>query len=250
MISIRSHVHESEGHEGYGMKVTAIIPAYNEVQRIAETVAAVRRIRGVDEVLVVDDGSTDATGAVAAAAGARVLTLRRNRGKGGALTEGIKAAGGDVLLFLDADLGRSAEQGRALLEPVLRGEADMTVARFPERRHRGGFGLVKRLAAWGITRLTGRTLRAPLSGQRALRREVIESAGSLAPGWGIEVGLTIDAIRQGYRVLEIPTDMDHAVTGRSAADFWHRGRQFLAVARVLLGRMVPLGRMRRRDPVR
>lgn len=226
------------------MRVIAIIPAYNEALRIGETVAAVRRIRAVDEVLVVDDGSKDATSAVAARAGARVLTLQQNRGKGGALSEGIKAARGDILLFLDADLGRSAEQGRVLLEPVLKGEADMVIARFPERRHKGGFGLVKRLAAWGIWRLTGKAVSAPLSGQRAVRREVLAATGSLAPGWGIEVGMTIDAIRQGYRVVEVATEMDHAVTGRSPGDFWHRGRQFLAVGRVILERL------RRRDPVR
>lgn len=91
-----------------------------------------------------------------------------------------------------------------------------------------------RLARWGIARLTGQTMLAPLSGQRAVRRQVLEDAGGFAAGWGVEVALTVSALQNGYRILEIPTQMSHRVTGRSPAAILHRAQQFLAALRVLL----------------
>ena len=73
----------------------------------------------------------------------------------------------------------------------------------------------------------------PLSGQRALRREVWERIGGFEPGFGAEVALTIDAIRAGFRVVEVPTTMTHRVTGRDWAAKRHRARQLMAVARAL-----------------
>src|SRR6185437_14001853 len=80
----------------------------------------------------------------------------------------------------------------------------------------------------------GQTMQAPLSGQRAARREVIEAAGGFAAGWGAEIGLTVAALRAGFRVLEIPTTMTHRVTGRSPAGILHRAGQFWGAGRVLL----------------
>lgn len=94
-------------------------------------------------------------------------------------------------------------------------------------------GLVVRLARWGIRTLTGQTMVAPLSGQRCIRREILQKCGGFADGWGVEVALTIRAIRAGYRVKEIPTRMSHRVTGRSWKDIRHRAAQFIAVARIL-----------------
>ena len=221
--------------------VTAVIPAYNEAETIGATVAAVRRIAGVDDIVVVDDGSSDETAAEAENAGAgRVVVLEQNRGKGAALSTGIATARGDVLLFLDADLGESAAQSLPLVEAVLSGETDMAIAILPavqtkEGSRAGGFGLVLKLARWGIRRLTGRTMKAPLSGQRALRREVVRRMKSLDRGFGVEVGLTIDALRGGFRVEEIPAPLTHRATGRDVKGFLHRARQFcdvlLAIAR-------------------
>lgn len=222
---------------GPGVAVSAIIPAYNEAGRVGETVRALARAGVADEVLVVDDGSWDGTGAAAAGAGAAVLRLPSNGGKGAALDAGAALARGRVLLFLDADLGATAGEAAALVAPVLSGEADMAVAVFPRRGGgNGGFGLTVGLARWGIRRLTGLCPVAPLSGQRALRRPLYDAAGPCAPGFGVEVGLTVDALRAGFRVVEVPVRMDHAVTGRDLAGFCHRGRQFLAVLRALLDR--------------
>src|SRR5205814_8231717 len=132
---------------------------------------------------------------------------------------------------LDADLGESAAECAPLLAPVLTGEADMTLAVFPGLRGSGGFGLVARLARWGVQCLTGRRLAAPLSGQRAMTRAVWERVGRTAPGYGAEVGLDVDVLRAGFRLVEVPTRMSHKAGGRDLVGFRHRGRQMGAVVR-------------------
>jgi glycosyltransferase involved in cell wall biosynthesis len=215
--------------------ISALIPAYNEADRIASTVRAVRRIPCIDQIVVIDDGSSDATAGEAEAAGADVVLRQANAGKGAALQAAFELAEGDILLLLDADLGESASEGNRLVEPILAGSADMTIANFTATSGKGGgMGLVVRLARWGISWLTGRQMRTPLSGQRAVRRDLIECVGGFAPGWGAEVALTVNALRSGYRVQEVDTTMTHRVTGRSLAAIRHRARQFIAVAGVLL----------------
>ena len=216
------------------MKAAAIIPAYNEGDRIADTVRAARQIPGISEVIVIDDGSKDNTAEAAQSAGAdQVITLKTNSGKGAALSAGMKATDADVLLLLDGDLGSSASGASALLDPVMSGQADMTIASPPPIARSGGFGFAVRIGRWGIKRFTGRIMQSPLSGQRAIRREIIDKIGGFNHRFGVEVGLTIDAIRMGYRVEEVPLEISHRVTGRSLRGFIHRGRQFLDIACVL-----------------
>jgi glycosyltransferase involved in cell wall biosynthesis len=214
--------------------VSAIVPALNEAQRVAATIEALCGVESISEVVVVDDGSTDETSQVAEAAGAQVVKLQSNNGKGRAVLEGVKVARGDILLFLDADLQQSARQASLLLQPILDGSADMAIATFPVVPGRGGgFGFAVRLAQRGILKAAGRRMEAPLSGQRALRREVIERVGKLDSGFGLEVGLTIDALRLGFRVVEVPTTMTHRVTGRDFRAMLHRLKQYLAIRAAL-----------------
>lgn len=221
------------------MNVVALIPAHQEAARIAETVRAAASIPGVRRVVVVDDASTDGTAALAEEAGAEVLRLLENVGKGAALDAGIALAGdADAVLLLDGDLGPTASHASLLLGPVERGQADMTVAVFPRPAGKAGFGLVKGLARAGIRALAGAPGRAfpadaPLSGQRALTRACLERVTPFAFGYGVEVALTVRALRAGMRVVEVPTTMAHDATGRDAAGFAHRGRQFLHVARAI-----------------
>jgi len=215
-------------------KVVAIVPAHNEAKFIRQTVTALSGIRAISEVLVVDDASTDNTAALAAAAGARVITLPQNMGKGGAVNTGVQSAPAEVYLLLDGDLGPSATDAVHLLKPILTGRADMTVAQFPPPRRKGGFGLVKGLARLGIRALTGQVMKSPLSGQRAMTGEVLASLYPFASGYGVEVGMTIKAARLGYQVLEVPVQMHHDETGRDLKGFRHRGRQFWHVTRTLL----------------
>jgi len=214
--------------------VLVVMPAWNEQARVAQTVRAALSIPTVDCVLVVDDGSTDNTAAIAAAAGADVLSLPGHKGKGEALAAGIAAISADIYLFLDADLGVSAQAAAVLLEPVLHRTADMTIARFP-RTGPAGFGIARGLARRGIQWLTGWLPESPLSGQRAISQEVVQKV-DIASGWCAEVGLTVDAIRNGFRVQEVPVACQHRHTGRDWRGFLHRGRQFTAIAAVLWSR--------------
>ena len=219
--------------------VSVVIAAYNEADRIADAVAAARALPGVGEVVVVDDGSADDTAAVAAAGGAVVARHARNRGKAGAMETGADQASGDLLLFLDADLGAAAAEAGVLVNPVREGAADMSIATFPALPGRAaGFGLVVRLSRWGIRRLTGRSPAAPLSGQRCVTRGAFAAARPLAPGFGVETALTIDVLRAGFRVVEVPTRMHHRVTGSDWRSRRHRARQLLHVARALLPRLL------------
>jgi len=218
--------------------VSVVIPAFNEGRAIARTVAAVRNLPGVSEVIVVDDCSTDDTAARARDSGARVVSLPVNRGKGAALNAGIAAAGGEVIVLLDADLGDSAAEAHKLILPILEGRADLTIARFPAARRRGGFGLVKGLARRGIRHFTGLEMESPISGQRAVRRELLSQLLPLAGGYGVEVGMTIDAAVRGYRLLEVPVQMRHRETGRDWRGFVHRGRQFRDIMLTLIRRRI------------
>jgi len=223
------------------MSTVVLIPAHQEAERITATVTAARTIAGVDRIVVIDDASSDGTADLAAAAGAEVVRLSANVGKGAALDEGLQRVRGDadVLLLLDGDLAASASQGALLLAPVLEGRADMTVAAFPRPAGKAGFGLVKGLARFGIRLLGGEAGRAfaaaaPLSGQRAMTRSCWEVVTPFAFGYGVEVALTVRALRAGFRVEEVVTTMSHDATGRDVAGFTHRGRQFLHVARAIL----------------
>ena len=219
--------------------VAVIIAAKDEAARIVTTVSAARRIVGVDLVIVVDDGSSDATARLAAGAGAVVLSHPRNRGKAAAMATGARAvAVQDLsdpavpgrarrLLFIDADLEDSAANTAVLVAPVASGEADMTIAILPpQSTSGGGHGFVVRLARNGIKRLTGWTPTQPLSGMRCLSREAFEAASPLARGWGVEVGLTIDVLGVGLRVVEVPCEVQHRVTGSSWRGQVHRARQY------------------------
>ena len=214
--------------------VSVIIPAHNEAGTIQATIKAALGMPGVTEVVVVDDGSTDGTEELARQAGATILLRHsRNLGKGAALQTGWRASHGDVLLLLDADLGSSAAEGTKLLQPVLSGAADATIARFPRSARGGGLGLALRLARWGVRRLTGVSVEFPLSGQRAIKRCVLEDIGGFSHRFAVETGMTVDLLRRGYRVLEVDTAMSHRLTGRNVAGFVHRGRQLLNIAGVL-----------------
>jgi len=225
------------------------MPAHNEAARIAASVTAARAIPGVGDVVVIDDGSTDATAERARSVGARVVSLPHNIGKGAALNAGLAHidAEVDVLLLLDADLGDTASEGARLLEPVAAGTADMVVGALERPRGSGGFGLVKALARRGIVRLGGGDFQpaAPISGQRALSRAAWTAATPFAAGYGAEVALTVRALRAGLRVTEVPVAMRHAATGRDLAGFLHRGRQFFDIVTTLAALSVETRRRER-----
>lgn len=221
-------------------RVVALVAAHDEAERIGGTVAALRSLPALAEVVVVDDGSSDATASVALAAGASVLKVRRRAGKGRALEGALRRiAPADVWLLADGDLGASARGLSEVVSEVLEGRADLAIAALAPAQG-GGFGLVKRGAARAIRLMCGFEAHEPLSGQRALTDEVLAACRPLARGFGVETGLTIDAVRRGFRVVELETDLSHRPTGRDLRGFAHRGRQGLDILFALVSRALGL----------
>ena len=226
--------------------VAVVIPARDEADRIQPTVTAALGIPGVALVIVVDDGSKDGTAAAARQAGAIVTRHARNRGKGAAMETGAEAVAlldqrehrdrPRHLLVLDADLAGTAALAGPLTEPVLAGTADMTIAVFAATVKLGGHGLVVGLSGAGIQRAAGWRPAQPLNGQRCLTRAAFEAARPLARGWGVETGLTIDLLRQGWRVTQVQVELAHRATGTGLRAQLHRAHQLTDVARALAAR--------------
>ncbi len=235
-----------------------VVAAYNEAERIGATLAALAHAFPGAPLWVADDGSTDATSEIARRAGARVVGSERVIGKGGAVTlaarralhevsgdgAGAAAAGAGadaewLFVLCDGDLGESAVELVALADAVASGRADVAVAAF-SRRVGGGIGLALGFARWAIFRRCGLSTVAPISGQRALSARVLRDVLPLADGFGMEIGMTIDAVRAGHRVAEIELELTHRASGRTPAGFAHRARQLMDFVRVYWARRVTL----------
>lgn len=220
-----------------------IVPARDEAERIAGTLAALEGIPGLSALIVVDDGSLDNTAEVSRLHGAEMVASSPpgcSRGKGQALLLGLTRARNlspQVLLLADADLGASASELSALIT-ALDDEHPVAVAAFPPARG-GGFGFVKSFARRDIARRTGRDFAEPLSGQRALLLPALDALPGIAPGFGAEVGMTLDWLAAGIEPQEIPLPLSHRPTGRSSAGFAHRARQGRDVLRALSGTRCP-----------
>jgi glycosyltransferase involved in cell wall biosynthesis len=213
-----------------------LIAARDEAQRLPATLAALRDALPGARIVVADDGSRDATADVARAAGAEVVRSHRPLGKGGAATLAARAVLAQTIapdppavLLCDADLGSSAARLTVLLDAVGEGGADLAVAVFA-RRVGGGFGLAVAAARRAIADLTGLRMQAPLSGQRAMRGELLACVVPFAGRFGMEVGMTVDAVRAGFDVVEVPLELEHRATGRSLRGFAHRARQLADLA--------------------
>ncbi|ASR57006.1 glycosyl transferase family 2 [Cellulomonas sp. PSBB021] len=223
-----------------------IIPAKDESRRIAATVRSAKAIPHVDLVLVVDDGSEDNTQHVAREAGAVVVRHSHNRGKAAAMETGAAVVAmrdapdrpARVLLFIDGDLAETAVNTAPLVPPVLEGHTDLAIANLPPQPGAGGRGIVVGAARRAIASLTGWTPNQPLSGMRCLTREAFEAATPLAHGWGVETGMTIDLLRQGFRVVEVPCDLRHRPSGGDLRGQLHRAAQYRDVQLAVNARRV------------
>lgn len=212
-------------------EVAVIVTAYNEADRLGDTLEALAGAFPGARVLVADDGSRDATAHVALQHGAELVRAPRTIGKGGVATLAAqrlmsRALEPDppVFVLCDGDLGDTAAQLPKLVEAVRADECDLAVAAFSKRLG-GGFGLAVGYAHAAIQRLCGLDLTAPISGQRAMRAEVFRVVVPFAPRFGMEIGMTVDAARAGFRIGEIELDLAHRATGRSLRGFVHRARQ-------------------------
>ncbi len=224
------------------LPISVIIPARNEADKIGLTIKSLIESKPLEigdlEIIVVDDASVDETSKEAKDAGAtKVLRLSRHCGKGAALRQGVEEARGEILLFVDADLGETAKNLWQLVNPILNDEAEITIASPPPDPIGGGFGFVKRFSAWAIKTATGFNPSAPLSGQRALKRSILEQV-CIADGYAVETVLTIDALKAGFRVKEIPIAFGHRTLGKSWRGFVHRAKQFLDIFWAVLPRLL------------
>lgn len=218
--------------------VSVVLAAFDEAATIGAVVRGARAAcpEGT-EVVVVDDGSRDDTAAVSEAAGARVLRLPRNRGKGFALRHGIEAARGDVLVFLDADGQDDPAEIPLLLEGISRG-ADLVVgSRFLGRFGPGAITPLNRAGNRFLTAafnaIYGTRCTDTQAGFKAVRRSAIDVASLRADRFDIEVELLAQVVKRGMRYAEVPVSREARAHGKSRLDSFRDGaRILLRIARV------------------
>ena len=215
--------------------LAVIVAARNEADRVGATLDALADAFPDAALWVADDASDDGTGAVALAHGARLVGRGRPHGKGANMTAAAEAmlsegTSATLVLLCDGDLGESAGRLAPLVEAVERGDCDLAVAAFRVRVG-GGFGVALGFSRWAVERRSGYRASAPISGQRAMRTEVLRSLLPFAPGYGMETAMTIDAVRAGHRISEVELDLAHRATTRNLRGFLHRARQLREFAR-------------------
>jgi glycosyltransferase involved in cell wall biosynthesis len=159
------------------MAVSVVIPAYNEQDTIGEVVNVLSDMLEIEEIIVVSDGSTDLTAEIAGKNGAKVIELKENVGKGGAMKVGIDNCNNDIIMFLDADLiGLTQAHVRKLLQPVISGNVDMSIGLFDGGRF--GTDLAQRVTPF-------------LTGQRVVKKSILENLCNMELSkFGIEAALT------------------------------------------------------------
>lgn len=218
--------------------ISIIMPAYNEASKIKNTLENIYSIEEIDEIIVVDDGSSDNTSEIVSSIESKkikIFKLEKNKGKGYALNYGLNIAmeNADIIGFLDADLGSSSKEVKKLIDSILNNEADVIIAKFPPAKKKGGLGFVKGLAKKSVLEMTGKELDATLSGQRLFKKEVLNKFDEIPFGYGVEVGMTIDILKYGYTIKEVLVNMTHSETGRDLKGFIHRGKQYYHIKKVL-----------------
>ena len=219
----------------------AIAAARNEADRVGATGDALAAVLPGARSFVADDASEDGTAEVAMQHGAIVIRRGRSHGKGGNVTAAAEAALSELggaeatVLLCDADLGSSAGQLHPLVNAVEEGRCELAIAAFA-RREGGGFGLALGYAHDRIEELCGFDASAPISGQRAMRASLLRELLPFADGYGMETGMTIDAVRAGARVEEIELPLTHRATYRTLGGFLHRARQLRDFRRAVRAR--------------
>lgn len=219
-------------------KLVCVVPVYNEADLIVNTIASLKKVKNIDEIVVVNDGSTDDTLDRVNELNIRVINLKKNYGKGYAMKTAINTLEYDYIAFVDGDLGDTSIEVESLILPVINGEADVSIAKFSKEdtivNTKGGFGIVKKFAKKGIYLFTKKDLDNSLSGQRVYKKEVIDKINYIPNSYGIEVAMTIQTLNNGFSILEVPVTMTHRYSQRNLKGFLHRGRQFLDILKTFI----------------
>ena len=211
--------------------VTVLVAAYNEAPVIATVVSAARRALPAVDVLVVDDGSTDGTDRAAADAGARVLRLGTNGGKGTAIRRGLPEVRGDVIVLIDGDGQDDATEIPVLLE-ALRPDVDLVIgSRFIGTFEPGAITPVNhfgnRFLTSVINQLFGTRLTDTQAGFKAFRTETLRRVDLRAHRFDIEVDLLLGVVRAGGRVVEVPVRRGPRPHGASRLNSLRDGARIL-----------------------
>lgn len=171
--------------------VAIIIPAKDEEHRIARVILAALEAKLADEVIVVSDGSIDRTAQVARKWGVKVIELKKNVGKAGAMVAGVRSTKAEIVCFVDADLvGLRGEHIDQIIKPVIDNQCDMCIGIF--RAGKYWSDMAQKISPY-------------ISGQRALRREIIEGIPNLEDyRMGVEMAIKDHAKRRKARILRVP----------------------------------------------
>lgn len=212
-----------------GKNVSVIIPAYNESDYILRTLESLKGIESIKEIIVVDDGSTDCTYKLLKPV--RSITLLQNEynsGKGSAVRHALNHVNNKYVALLDADICESASEIYKLIDCLNFCEKSIIIGRLPAPEKKGGFGIIKGLSGKCFKAMTSKSVDSLLSGQRILPLDFIRSI-ELPSGFGLEFKITLEAVRKGYEVIEVPVNMRHRETGRNISGFIHRGKQCIDI---------------------
>jgi glycosyltransferase involved in cell wall biosynthesis len=190
--------------------VAILIPCLDEELTIGKVVDDFRRVAPAARVYIIDNGSADRTAEIAAAHGARVLVETR-RGKGFAMRTAFRRIDADIYVMVDGDDTYPAEALAALMEPVIAGQADMTVGSRLMRGTSSEFRALNRLGNWiypaTLRFLLHVRLTDVLSGFRVMTREFVRGIPIAGQGFEIEAELTIKALERNFRLVEVPIDL-------------------------------------------
>ncbi|HBM79869.1 MAG: glycosyltransferase [Clostridiales bacterium] len=218
------------------VRICAIIPFYNEEKYAYDTINSVKRIKSINRIIAIDDGSKDNTlNIIEGIGGIDIIKHAKNMGKAESVEEALKISNADIYVFLDGDLGYSASNIEPLIDMVIGNECDACVARLPTMTGTGGFGLLKAFASFSVKFFTGVDFPCPLSGQRVINAKALKDfKGGRYRGYGLEVGMLIDLLNKGCFIKVKDADLSHRYTYVNASGFMHRTKQFYDIIITLL----------------
>src|SRR3989339_865899 len=182
------------------MKISCIIPAFNEESTIINVIKNVKKIKVINEIVVVDDGSTDNTYKNAKSEEVKVIKHAQNKGKGAAIKTGVSHSSGEIILFLDADLySISPKKIASILQPLENDEADFVKTSFTRARGRVTELVVKPLFSVVFPFIK---FNQPLSGQFAIKRELLGEL-RIDDKWGVDIQILLQLVKKGVRIAEV-----------------------------------------------